>query len=59
VGGNGLCCWDESAALRIGASPGLELADEPLVAGLGIQGGSPLAHQLCGRKRMQHGRLLS
>ena len=49
VGGKGLCCWEESAALRIGASPGLKPADEPLVAGLGIQGGSPLAHQLCGR----------
>src|SRR5215218_10982977 len=59
VGGNGRCRWRESAPLRIGAGPGLELADESLVAGLGIQGGSPLAHQLCGRKRMQHGRLLS
>jgi hypothetical protein len=59
VDGKGLCCWEEWAALRIGASPGLELADEPLVAGLGTQGGSPLAHQLRGRKRRQHGRLLS
>jgi hypothetical protein len=49
VGGNGPCRWHESAALRIGASPGLELADGPLVAGLSIQGGSPLAHQVCGR----------
>src|SRR5215218_4288159 len=49
VGGNGRCRWHEWAALRIGAGPGLELADEPLVAGLGIQSGSPLAHQLCGR----------
>jgi hypothetical protein len=59
VGGNGPCRWHESAALRIGASPGLELADGPLVAGLSIQGGSPLAHQVCGRRWMQHRHLLS
>jgi hypothetical protein len=52
------CREGESAALRIGAGPGLALADESLVAGLGIQGGSPLAHQLCGHERMQHRRLL-
>jgi hypothetical protein len=51
--------YDESAASRIGASPGPDLADEPLVVGLGIQGGSPLAHQLFGRERMEHRGLLS
>jgi hypothetical protein len=44
----------EPAALGIGASWGLELAAESLVAGLGIQGGSPLADQLCGHEWMQH-----
>ena len=48
------CHQDESAALRIGASRGLDLAGEPLVAGLGIQGGSPLVRQLLGHEWMEH-----
>src|SRR4029450_7275631 len=52
------CRYGETATVGIGASPGLELADESLVAGLGIQGGSPLAHQLFGHEWMRHRRLL-
>jgi hypothetical protein len=52
------CREDQSAALRIGASPGLELADESLVAGLGVQGGSALPHQFCGHEWMEHRHLL-
>jgi hypothetical protein len=53
------CREDESIAVRIRSSPGQGLADESLVAGLGIQGGLPLPHQLCGYDWMQHRRLLS
>jgi hypothetical protein len=36
----------------------MELADDSLVAGLGLQVGSPLAHQLCGHEGMLHRHLL-
>jgi hypothetical protein len=52
------CRYGEPATFGIGASLGLELADESLVVGLGVQGASPLAHQLCGHEWMQHRRLL-
>jgi hypothetical protein len=52
------CREGESATLGIGAGPGRALADQSLGAGLGIQGGSPLAHQLRGHERMQHRRHL-
>jgi hypothetical protein len=43
---------------RTGAGAGWELVGESLVVGLGIEGGSPLAHQLCGHEWMQHRRHL-
>jgi hypothetical protein len=53
------CCDDEPSAVRIAASRRRELAGQPLMAGLGIQGGSPLTHQLLGNEWMQHRGLLS
>jgi hypothetical protein len=47
----------EPAALGIRMSSELELADDSLVVGLGIQGASSLAGQLCGHEVMQHRRL--
>jgi hypothetical protein len=54
----GPCCDGESSALWIAASPRSELAGQPGMAGLGMQGGSPLVHQRFGRVRMRHRDLL-
>jgi hypothetical protein len=45
------CRCDEPAALRIGARWRPGLAHESLMAGLGVQGRSPLARQLFGPRR--------
>jgi hypothetical protein len=52
------CGYGEPARFGIGAGAGWELVGESLGVGLGIQGGSALAHQLCGHEGMQHRRLL-
>ena len=47
----------QMAAPGIGARQGSGVAAESLGAGLGVQGGSPLADQLLGHEWMQHRRL--
>jgi len=49
---------NEPSTVRIAASRRRHLAGEPLMAGLGTQGSSPLTHQLLGHEWMQHRGLL-
>jgi hypothetical protein len=55
---NGPCRDGEPSPLRIAARPRPDLTGQPRMAGLGMQAGSPLSHQLFGRVRMQHRGLL-
>jgi hypothetical protein len=54
----GPCRAGEPSALWIAASPRPELAGQPGLAGFGMQGGTPLTHQLFGHVRMRHCGLL-
>lgn len=53
------CRGGEPIALWIAASPRPELAGQPCMAGLGMQSGSPLIHELLGQEWVRHGGLLS